>query len=142
MSRYATTPAAVEARRAQFSVPQIEQMVHTFYGRVRADEVLGPIFESRIEDWDVHLGRMVGFWRAVLRHEPTFSMSPRGGPPAMHQAIEELTLSHFGHWLQLFRDVVTDVFEPSDAEAVWRTAANIAGALSRHLEPDAPQTDA
>ena len=40
-------------------------LVRRFYGRVRADAVLGPIFADRISDWDPHLERMVAFWSSV-----------------------------------------------------------------------------
>jgi hemoglobin len=29
----------------------IGRLVHAFYGRVRGDRLLGPIFEARIDDW-------------------------------------------------------------------------------------------
>ena len=34
---------------------EVTQMVHDFYADVRRDEVLGPIFNSQIHDWDTHL---------------------------------------------------------------------------------------
>ena len=48
------------ARRAQIAPgvvagvtePMIAEMVRRFYGRVRADDLLGPMFESRIDDWE------------------------------------------------------------------------------------------
>src|SRR2546423_7093498 len=43
----------------------IERLVHGFYAKVRADAVLGPIFEARIRDWEPHLPRMGGFWSSV-----------------------------------------------------------------------------
>jgi truncated hemoglobin YjbI len=44
----------------------IERRVHRFYERVRADAVLGPIFERRIGDrWDAHLAAMTDFWSSV-----------------------------------------------------------------------------
>jgi len=120
---------------ALFPVTQIEQMVHTFYGLVREDAVLGPIFSARIKDWPTHLGRMVLFWRAVLRGERNFQMSPRGGPPALHQAIDELSHAHFDRWLGLFFGVVDEVYAPLAAQRVKETARGIAGSLSRHLPP-------
>lgn len=43
----------------------IERLVDTFYGRVRADDILGPIFAARIKDWGPHLQRMYAFWSSV-----------------------------------------------------------------------------
>ena len=39
----------------------IERLVHGFYAKVRADAVLGPIFEARIRDWAPHLAQMCAF---------------------------------------------------------------------------------
>lgn len=114
-------------------VPHIETMVDTFYAKVREDEVLGPIFERRIEDWPLHLERMVLFWRAVLRSEPTFKISERGAPPILHQRIVELEAMHFDRWLGLFRDVVDQTYPEPHAQRVREAARRIANALSRHL---------
>jgi hemoglobin len=122
-------------KRTRFSVEQIEKMVHQFYGRVRTEPILGPIFEERIGHWPDHLDRMVAFWRAVLRSESTFSMSERGAPPILHRQIEELELAHFDIWLALFAEVVDGIFEPDEATEVKAAARRIAVALSRHLGP-------
>jgi len=119
----------------RFGVERIERMVETFYGKVRLDPELGPIFEQRIEQWPRHLARMVGFWRAVLRSEPTFAISERGAPPVLHRRIEELTPAHFERWLALFADVADATYEPEEADVVKGAARRIAAALSRHLRP-------
>ncbi|MFT5429507.1 MAG: hemoglobin [Myxococcota bacterium] len=124
---------AADTDREHFPVDRIEHMVHTFYGRVREDEVLGPIFASRITDWPHHLGRMVQFWRAVLRSEAAFSMSERGSPPVLHRQIDELARPHFKQWLGLFFTVVDETYHPDDAVEVKAAAQRIAGSLSRHL---------
>src|SRR4029453_8237094 len=43
----------------------IEQLVRAFYAKVRADEVLGPIFDAWIRDWELHLQQMFAFWSSV-----------------------------------------------------------------------------
>jgi hemoglobin len=121
-----------------FPVPQIEQMVHQFYGRIREDQILGPIFARRIHDWPVHLSRMVLFWRAVLRAERGFVMSPKGSPPILHRQIEELERVHFARWLALFGEVVNDLFSPDAAAEVKHAAARIADSLGRHLPDEGP----
>lgn len=116
-----------------FAVEAIEEMVHEFYGRIQEDEVLGPIFDRRIDDWPEHLERMVRFWRAVLRSEPLFKPGPRGGPPILHRQIEELERHHFGRWLGLFEEVVVGIYPEDEAYYVVSCAHRIAGALSSHL---------
>jgi len=36
----------------------IDRLVRGFYMKVRADELIGPVFEARIADWEPHLKRM------------------------------------------------------------------------------------
>lgn len=125
-----------DLRDELFPVCLIEQMVEEFYARVRQDPELGPIFAKRIDDWPTHLQRMVRFWRAVLRSEPSYSPSPRGAPPILHRRIDELRAEHFQRWLRLFGEVVDETYAPSARDHVKNTAARIATALSRHLTHD------
>ncbi len=49
------------------STADIEQLVGQFYGRVRRDATLGPIFDVVAQvDWEHHIPRLVGFWSTVL----------------------------------------------------------------------------
>lgn len=43
----------------------IERLVRSFYARVRDDEVLGPIFAAKIQEWEPHLRKMFAFWSSV-----------------------------------------------------------------------------
>lgn len=73
-------------------------IVDAFYARIREDDMLGPIFAQRIEDWPAHLDRMKSFWRSVLHNSGEFS----GNPMLKHLAIPGLELAHFSRWLELF----------------------------------------
>ena len=44
---------------------EIRTLVHDFYDDVRQDALLGPIFNSRIHDWDAHLAKLVDFWSSI-----------------------------------------------------------------------------
>jgi hemoglobin len=111
----------------------IEQLVHRFYGRVRDDPYIGPVFAKRIDDWAPHLARMVLFWRSVLRGEALFGPGPRGGPPVLHWQIEELERGHFTRWLELFAETAREVFPVDAAENVIRRAGQIGETLALHL---------
>lgn len=85
----------------------IQQMVDTFYERVRQDKLLAPIFAERIADrWPAHLEKMYRFWQTILLNEHTYS----GAPFAPHAAmpVEE---AHFRRWVELFTATVGDLFE-------------------------------
>jgi len=76
----------------------IDHFVEAFYGKIRDDGLLGPIFAARIADWPAHLGRMKAFWRSVLHNSGEFA----GNPMLKHLAIPGLDLAHFSRWLDLF----------------------------------------
>lgn len=81
-------------------------LVNDFYVRVRADELLSPIFETLIQDrWEAHLEKMYKFWQTVLLHEHTYFGSPF--PPHALMPINKL---HFERWLLIFNKTVEDNF--------------------------------
>src|SRR5690606_14141833 len=77
---------------------EIRQLVNQFYGRIRADEVLGPIFNAHISDWPVHLDIMVKFWSSILLGSGEYS----GTPMPKHVALPDLEAPLFRRWLKLF----------------------------------------
>ena len=49
------------------NIDDIQQMVNSFYSKVQKDELIGPIFNERIQDsWPEHLEKMYRFWETVL----------------------------------------------------------------------------
>ena len=94
----------------------IDRFVEAFYGKIREDSLLGPIFAERIADWPVHLARMKGFWRSVLHNSGEFS----GNPMLKHMTIPGLEERHFAHWLTLFYATLREL-EPDEA-ATWLVA--------------------
>lgn len=104
----------------------VSRLVDTFYTRIRADELLGPIFAARITDWDLHLGRMKGFWRSILHNSGEYS----GNPMAKHLAIAGLEEGHFAHWLDLFYATLRDLeIDPAATSEVGQRARMIADSL-------------
>lgn len=105
-------PFALDARNAKLAAAlsigidaaYISSFVDRFYARVRDDELLGPVFAERIEDWPAHLDQMKRFWRSVLHNSGEFT----GSPMRKHVAIEGLDGHHFKRWLQLFRETLRD----------------------------------
>ncbi len=82
----------------------IDDLVENFYGKIREDDLLGPIFAERIADWPPHLARMKAFWRSVLHNSGEFS----GNPMLKHLAIPGLELQHFARWLELFYETLRE----------------------------------
>ncbi len=109
------------------SEADVRWLVESFYGRIQADERLGPIFGLRIADdqWPQHLDRMVDFWSSLLRGTARYS----GNPMTRHVTLPELSADHFRHWLTLFH--ATTAEHPN---AALRQRANaLAARIARSL---------
>jgi hemoglobin len=107
----------MSASRDILNLDDIKNLVDTFYGKVRSDQLLAPIFNERIRDqWPVHLEKMYRFWQTVLLNEHTYLGSPF--PPHASLPIDH---SHFQQWLRLFKETVNELFKGEKAkEAGWR----------------------
>jgi hemoglobin len=79
----------------------IQLFVDEFYGRVRKDDLIGPVFDNVIADWQPHLDKMYRFWNAVLFGEPGF----KGNPFAKHAPLP-IAQEHFARWLELFSETI------------------------------------
>lgn len=104
-------------------------LVHRFYGKVRADPVLGPIFAARIAEWEPHLARMVEFWGSVALMTGCY----HGSPVAKHADLP-VTWAHFERWLVLFRETAGEVCPPAGAAHVIARAERIARSLNLAIE--------
>ncbi len=112
----------------------IREMVAAFYGRVREDTLLAPVFEARLAGaWPEHLDRMVDFWSSVLLASGRY----RGDPRARHRAIGELRPEHFDRWLELFEEVLMEVFPTHVAEDVFWRARRMRLVLEQPTPSDA-----
>lgn len=104
---------------------EVSSMVHAFYARVRSDEVLGPIFNTHIHDWDSHLAQLVDFWSSILRRTGRFT----GAPMPRHAVLPGLTPALFQRWLALFRETTCALPNRAMGEQAFATAQRIAQSL-------------
>ncbi len=107
----------------------LTDLVHRFYGKIRADAVLGPIFASRIADWSSHLERMVSFWSSVALMTGAY----HGAPVPAHAHLP-VTWAHFERWLTLFRSTAHETCPPAGAALVIERAERIARSLHMAVE--------
>ncbi|MBQ0771134.1 group III truncated hemoglobin [Parasphingorhabdus sp.] len=98
----------------------ISNLVEKFYGAIRADALLGPIFKSHVADWTPHLARMKDFWASVTLESGRF----RGNPMLKHIAVGGLDSLHFDRWLVLWNQTLDDVAPSEAAAQVFREAAD------------------
>lgn len=102
----------------------IHDVVHGFYEGIRHDELLSPIFNSRIrpDEWPRHLAKMCDFWSATMLRTSRYD----GRPLPPHLAIPELGEAHFRRWLTLFRTTVRRICPPEVASLFMDRALRIA----------------
>ena len=99
-------------------------LVYRFYAKVRADAVLGPVFEARITDWGPHLDRMVAFWSSVALMTGRY----HGAPMPAHAELP-IEWDHFERWLALFRETAAETCPAEGAAHVIAAAERIARSL-------------
>jgi hemoglobin len=104
--------------------PLIEHLVHRFYDKARADALLGPVFGSKIGDWDHHLAQMCRFWSSVA----LMSGSYHGSPMPKHMVLP-IDAAHFDRWLALFEETAHEVGPPEAAQHFIVRARRIAQSL-------------
>lgn len=102
----------------------IRALVHGFYGRIREDAVLGPVFSGEIapDAWPVHLQKMCDFWSSVLLRTHRYA----GRPLPPHLRLPGLSGEHFGRWLGLFRLTAEETMPAPAAAVVVDRAERIA----------------
>lgn len=107
----------------------IYAMVHQFYGRIRVEPTLGPIFEQQIapQAWPAHLARMCDFWSSTLLGSQRYA----GNPLRVHAQLDELELEHFSIWLDLFADTMRQVYPEETAALIESKARRIGQKLEQ-----------
>ncbi|MBR9824737.1 MAG: group III truncated hemoglobin [Alphaproteobacteria bacterium] len=99
--------AALEAaERAGIDRAFISNLVETFYGHIRRDERLGPIFEQQIGDnWEPHLATMKTFWGSLVFHDGQYA----GRPMPAHLRLKDAVPEDFQIWLGLFERTLDEI---------------------------------
>jgi len=113
--------------RFPISAAQIDEVVARFYARVRAHEVLSPVFFASIPNeaarWNHHEDKIGRFWRNAILHERSYS----GNPNHMHSMRPMIKPEHFAIWLGLFDEVLAESL-PAELAASWSALAHRIGA--------------
>ena len=102
----------------------IDRLMRAFYDRVRVDPLIGPIFNSRIQDWEPHLARIADFWSSVMLKSGRY----RGQPMQLHVPLP-IDSQHFDRWLALFETTAREVCAAEVAEQFINRARMIGRSL-------------
>lgn len=97
---------------------EVSLLVRTFYGKVRQDELLGPIFNGIIKDWETHLELLTDFWETNL----FFKRKYFGNPMHAHVEVDKrcnytINEMHFGTWINLWVQTIDELFNQDDERA-------------------------
>lgn len=112
------------------SLDDIKELVDIFYGKVRRDKLIGPIFEEKIgNSWPRHLSIMYRFWETLLLNERSYF-----GSPFLKHAGLPVEGPHFGRWLGYFYETVDELFEGEKAEEAKFRAEKMAEMFQVKLE--------
>ena len=125
-----------EAKFSDVTDDSIRRLVDEFYGRVRDDAALGPVFANAVGDWDTHLATMRDFWSSVMLTSGRY----KGNPVMKHRQVEGISYELFERWLALFAETARALFVPALADVFNAKAARIAESLRLAVfyRPDQP----
>ena len=109
---------------------QLKAVVLAFYARVRRDEMIGPLFNAAVEDWDEHLDRLTRFWSSVMLTSGRY----KGNPMVVHRRhAEAIAPSMFDRWLELWAEITDELMPAAAAAALQSKAGHIAESLKLGL---------
>ena len=91
----------------------VKIFVDAFYGKVKKDLTIGPVFAAKIPDgnWEPHLERMYSFWNTVLCAVRDY----QGNPFSKHAPLP-IQKRHFNTWVKLFKETIDENFAGEKAE--------------------------
>ena len=118
-----TLPAnpAIHAFHPELTEENIAKLVATFYGRAREDDLIGPIFNAAVKDWDHHIAQISDFWSSMVLRTGRYN-----GRPMRPHLVLPLRGEHFVRWLRLFEQTAREIFESDLAETFIVRARRIA----------------
>ena len=123
----------VAQRRLETGIDEamIDRLVRTFYGKVRLDPMLGPIFDARVDDWEHHFKLLGAFWSSVTLGTGAYS----GTPMQKHIGLP-VDGRHFDRWLRLFGATAIETCPPDAARLFIERAMRIAESLELAIAAD------
>lgn len=107
----------------------IEQLINSFYDKVKQDDVIGFIFNDVAKvNWEKHLPVMYDFWENII----FLSNKYAGNPMIVHTNLSQLTplkKKHFERWIKIFNKTVDELFEGKNASFAKEKAQGISNIM-------------
>jgi hemoglobin len=122
---------------------EVDFLVRRFYDQVRDHEVLGPIFNGIVEDWDKHLIHLSDFWEMILLQ--TGPGAGKFNPTKVHREVDSavdhrIEQAHFGNWLELWFETIDNYFVGENAAYAKEHARRMAHMLFMRIWEARPRT--
>ena len=117
------------------SQDDIQQLVNSFYDKVKTSEIGFFFKEIAKVNWEKHLPKMYIFWESVLFATVKFNGNPMGAHFPINEIIP-MEKKHFEAWLQLWKETVDENFSGEIAESAKNKAENIAKLMSFKMETE------
>eukprot|EP01036_Dinobryon_divergens_P053773 gene53773-71862_t len=116
----------------------LARLVDRFYAAVRADDMIGPLFNDAIHDWPDHLGKLAAFWSSLMLGSGRY----KGMPMAAHlRHRDRITPAMFDRWLSLWREATEAEMPPAVAVSMQAKAGRIAENFKLALGSRIPEVD-
>jgi hemoglobin len=112
------------------NLEDIKILVNTFYSKVQEDDLIGPIFNQKMDGrWPEHLEKMYRFWQTILLEVHSYSGSPF--PPHKQLPVNK---DHFNRWMKIFTSTTDSLFIGPLAEEAKLRAKNMAEMFHYKIE--------
>ena len=113
-------------------------LLDRFYGRVRQDAELGPVFDAVVDDWPEHLERLAAFWSSVMLTTGRY----KGSPMMKHLLhADRITPAMFQRWLGLWTQTTQEMLSAEGAAAMQAKAQRISESLQLAIRFRMPAQD-
>jgi hemoglobin len=109
----------------------LRRLVDSFYRQVRADPLLGPVFNGAIGDWPEHLEKLQAFWSSVMLTSGRYKGRPL---PAHIRHADAIDGRAFGRWLSIWKETTDEMLDAASASALQAKAARIAESLALGIQ--------
>lgn len=108
------------------------RLVENFHSRLRGDNVLGPMFQHHVKDWDLFTHLLCDFWENVVFYSGAYAGNPMDTHLRVHKETP-LEIQHFLRWNMLFNETVDSLFTGANAELVKHRAQSISAIIQLKL---------
>ncbi|MDZ4742457.1 MAG: group III truncated hemoglobin [Verrucomicrobiota bacterium] len=106
----------------------VMRLLNDFYGRVKLDPVLGPVFASRIENWEEHLEKIHRFWSFQTGGPDVYE-----GGMGRHVGLPVDT-HHFDKWIDEWTISCRKILAPEEAGQMVMVALRFRKILEQMIE--------